>query len=178
MRRIATILALLPLAAVRPALAETAFNGHVYAVVPVSGGIGWTQAKLAARQRGCGWHLATLTSAAEDKFLARLVAAAGAQVMVGRYGPWLGGYQHNSKAEPKGGWAWVTGEAFTYVHWAASEPNNRTAGDPQFEPGIKAKQSEEVLHYLAGGTWDDANVTAQAKGYVAERDSVQPQTCR
>jgi len=179
-RRLAVPFLLLPLAAAGQAAAAPVTwsgNGHVYDTVTVPAGIGWAQAKLATRERGCGWYLATVTSAAEDKFLSALVTHR-IDLFVDGHGPWLGAYQHDSKAEPGGDWAWVTGEKFTLTHWNPGKPDNKTGGEPGFEPGIKSGQSEEVLEYLASGFWNDANVTAQAHGYVVEFDKPRQAACR
>ena len=72
----------------------------------------------------------------------------------------------------------MTGEKFTFKHWAPGEPDNKTKGDQNFEPGIHAGQSEEVIHYLATGAWDDANVTAQARGYILEFDPARQAACK
>src|SRR4051794_14165074 len=100
------------------------------------------------------------------------------KLFVDGHGPWLGAYQHDSKVEPGGDWAWVTGEKFTFTRWNPGEPDNETGGEPGFEPGIKSGQSEEVLQYLASGFWNDANVTAQAHGYVVEFDKPRQAACR
>src|SRR5205085_9420635 len=142
--------AALPLAI--PSLAAAAVTSSVinrhYEAVVASQGLSWAAAERAARARGCGWYLAALTSQAEDQFVFGLIKGK-AEFFVGTDGPWLGGYQKSSRVEPAGNWAWVTGETFTFKHWAPSEPDNTTNGDPNFEPGIKAGQSEELIHYLA-----------------------------
>ena len=171
-RPITAILALVPLALAWPAAATTvtgSFGGHDYEAVSVPTGLGWAEAKLAARARGCGWNLAAVTTKAEDQFVFGLVKGKG-DFFAGNNGPWLGGYQKDSKSEPKDHWAWVTGEAFTLKHWAKGEPDNKTRVTDEFNSGLKVGQSEEVIHYLGNGTWDDANVTAQAHGYILELD--------
>src|SRR5690349_11720885 len=140
-------LALLPLAIAWPAAAAPVIwsgNGHAYDTVMSFTGIGWVEAKLAARKRGCGWYLATITSAAEDKFVSDLVTHR-IDLFVDGHGPWIGGHQRDSKAEPGSDWAWVTGERFTFAHWNPGEPDNKADGDTGSEPGIKVGQSEEVL---------------------------------
>src|SRR3954452_9380975 len=90
-RPIATILTLVPLALPWPAAATTvtgSFNGHSYEAVSAAAGLGWAEAKLAARQRGCGWNLAALTSKAEDQFVFGLINGK-AEFFVGSYGPWF-----------------------------------------------------------------------------------------
>ncbi len=119
-----------------------------------------------------------MTSAAEDKFLSGPGEASRIDLFIDGHGPWLGAYERDSKAEPGGDWAWVTGERFTFTHWNPGEPDNKTGGEPGFEPGIKAGQSEEVLQYLASRFWNDANVTAQAHGYVVEFDKPRQAACR
>src|SRR5689334_16759112 len=97
-RPIATILTLAPLALPWPAAATTVtgtLNGHNYEAVS-SPGLGWAAAKLAARQRGCGWNLAAPTSKAEDQFVFGLVKSKP-EFFVGTDGPWLGGYQKDSR---------------------------------------------------------------------------------
>jgi hypothetical protein len=70
-------------------------NGHLYEVILVPGGITWTDANAAAQSRGPGWHLAAITSAAEDAFVAGLVnnpAPWLCCVSGNSSGPWIGGY--------------------------------------------------------------------------------------
>lgn len=153
-------------------------NGHLYEAVRVTPGIGWVEARLAAANRGCGWYLATLTSPAENTFVYNLIKGRPGLFVSGRYGPWLGGYQKDSRIEPGGDWRWVTGETFTAPPWAAGQPTNTTTADPAFEPGIAAGQSREVLAYLLGGRWGDAIVNAQAQGYVVEFDTARQTACR
>jgi hypothetical protein len=98
-------------------------NGHVYEriVQPVAT---WTQARAAAEARsflGVAGHLTTITSAAEQQFLASVLPSAGA---------WIGAYQNTTApdySEPGGGWRWVTGEPWGYTNWRTSEPSNSGA---------------------------------------------------
>lgn len=96
---------------------------HWYEAVHLpQGGVNWVQAKSLAEQ--AGGTLATIHSQAENDFVFSLVADkkfwftwdhTHNYVM---NGPFLGGYQPAGSAEPKGGWAWVTGEPWTYENWA------------------------------------------------------------
>src|SRR4051812_48196574 len=110
-------------------------NRHLYDLVPVPAGIGWFDAQTAVEARGCGWYLSTITSAAEDAFIFGLYKGKAAFFTNGN-GPWLGGFQRNSRAEKTGNWRWVTSEPFTYVDWAKGEPSNNTAGRQDTEPGV------------------------------------------
>ena len=65
-------------------------------------------------------HLVTITSAAENAYLAG--------VFPGITRTWIGAYQDHDASdysEPSGGWRWVTGELWSYTNWAQGiEPNN------------------------------------------------------
>lgn len=97
-------------------------NGHLYEVRVDSNGVGWVQAHLRARALGCGWYLATITSAAENAFVGGLLAKRPG--IFDGAGPWIGGFQKSGRDEPAGGWRWVTEEAFGYTNWRAGEPSD------------------------------------------------------
>jgi len=61
-------------------------------------------------------YLATITSEEEHLFILDRLG--------GFSGYWLGGYQTGSGPEPDGGWAWVTGETWSYTNWSDGEPND------------------------------------------------------
>jgi hypothetical protein len=154
-------------------------NNHFYEAVLVPDGIDWVEAHLAVTARGCGWHLATITSQAEDEFVFGLIANKD-EFFVPDYepvhGPWLGGFQRNSTEEPDGQWRWVTSEAFEYTNWGAGEPNN--------------SDSEDFLHYKRVNfglgdqpAWNDVNANilfsgnVQLPGYIAELEVPRPKFC-
>jgi hypothetical protein len=134
-------------------------NGHRYRAVFASERMTWTDAKAMAES--LGGHLATLTSAAEANFVFTSVARSEQWWTDG--GPWLGGYQDTSApdySEPRGGWRWVTGEAWSYTNWGGGEPNNYG--------GI-----EMYLHYLdTGGSpvpyWNDQSNGRTQRGFIME----------
>ena len=78
-------------------------NGHEYDVITAED-ISWTAANAAASGMGGGWHLATITSAAENAFVAGLLPTGAPD----RSHFWLGG----SDAASEGTWTWVTGEPY------------------------------------------------------------------
>ncbi|GAB4040008.1 MAG: hypothetical protein Fur0014_10170 [Rubrivivax sp.] len=130
-------------------------NGHWYEAVAASS-ITWEQAKAAAE--AAGGHLATITSAGENSFIAALVPDYGT---TGESPYWLGGFQVGGDPPANAGWQWVTGEAWGYTNWASGEPNNTG--------------NEDVLAFafFAGGdTWNDAPAGytgyGQFGGYVIE----------
>lgn len=104
--------------------AARTFNGHHYSVLPDP--MTWHTA-----QRRCeelGGHLVCITSEDEDHFVRELAADRNV---------WLGASDEATEGE----WAWVSGEAFEYTHWAA-RPDN--AGGVQ-----------NHACYWAGRGWDD-----------------------
>jgi hypothetical protein len=134
-------------------------NGHFYEVVSAPAGITWSNASLAATNRG--GYLATITSAEENTFIFNL-ATADATVWYSGYGPWLGGIQPAGSAEPGGGWTWITGETFTYKNWAPGQPNNNQKED-RIQFGGQADRSS---------AWNDIgqNNTNFTRGFVVEYD--------
>lgn len=132
-------------------------NNHEYQVVAAEGTT-WVSAQAAVSAMGSGWHLATITSAAEDSFVSGLLPASS-----DRSHYWLGAT--DSAAE--GTFAWVTGEIWSHTNWWGGEPNNSTASG----------MDEDYLAYdLRSGSWawNDApdNLGSSygfARGYVIER---------
>ena len=98
-------------------------NGHRYEVRIFPNGATWTEARDAAAKSG--GHLVTITSAEESAFVGSLVFGRK-DAFNGSDGPWIGAYQPKpeSSPEPAGGWAWVTGEPWSYVDWRTLEPND------------------------------------------------------
>lgn len=97
-------------------------NDHFYNVVSVTRGISWPDADAAAKARGSGWHLATITSADENAFVYALLAGKPqfwSVVDGAATGPWLGAVKTGPGA---GDFAWQGGEPFTYANWAPGQP--------------------------------------------------------
>ena len=112
-------------------------NGHYYRR-PLPHSATWSAANLYAFQQvrdGIRGHLATITSASEQQFLAATFDAGGAF--------WIGGFQPRGSHEPSGNWQWITGEPFDYTNWNPSEPNNSLTNEYVLE-----------LHLPSGG-WND-----------------------
>ena len=96
-------------------------NGHFYEAIHVADGITWTAARQAAEALPGNWHLATITSAAENAFVVDLFGGnpdfwSTKQPGDVRNGPWIGG------EKVSGSWTWITGEPFVYEDWGPSEP--------------------------------------------------------
>jgi len=115
-----------------------------------------------------GGYLACISSAAENGFVAQVVASPDLWTIDIPYciGPWLGGFQPPDAVEPAGGWSWVSGDAWGFQNWwlPAQEPNDGCGG-------------EDYLHFLTQGAttpsdwWNDGGAQLcppGPKSFVAE----------
>ena len=160
-------------------------NGHYYEIVS-STDITWTAAKTAAEAStlyGLTGYLATITSAAENSFLASKINA----------NAWIGAsddgdYTSNSHAQTEGTWEWVTGPEngktltcqledvggkgslaahedcsvhsdTTYENWATNEPNDWPDANPS---------QEDYGHIRSNGTWNDFKNNQGVDFYIIE----------
>lgn len=163
-----------------PDVAPSRFNanGHFYEFV--TGRLTWADARIAAAARTyqglCG-HLATITSSAENDFVARTFAS-GQQ----RYFAWIAGY------EPKddGVWRWGAGpengaqfsqvkqptSPFNYVNWQGAEPNDNAAVED-----FAAMNLGATFTNVAPGGWIDSpypNPADPIEGYIVEYEACPP----
>jgi hypothetical protein len=140
-------------------------NGHLYEVRFAPEGLSWAQAMLRAQALGCGRYLATLTSPAENAFVARLAAARPGAFTPG--GPWLGAFQ-KTPAESASNWRWVTNEPFAPTNWGPGEPSNNDG-------------AEDFLGMFAGGAWNDATLFGTGnlpRAFIVEFDTARQRACR
>lgn len=151
---------------------EQGGNDHWYRAVRTGGALidHDVAAELAAARGG---YLASVSSAAENAFVfSQVNDRAYWRVLPNtgfRNGPWLGAHQTPGAAEPAGGWAWDSGEAFVYANWAAGEPSN-SGGDERFLNfycrGCSGPAATWNDHdSAADGTFDDRPIA-----YVVEYD--------
>lgn len=120
--------------------ADGEFNGHHYYLVD-GNGIDWIEAYDICKEYG--GHLATITSAAEQKFIESLLR----QGKKNSY--WLGGYQDDS-----GKWNWITDENFYYTNWNYGEPNNATGSEDCLM----------IYREISFGLWNDAAYNGESFG--------------
>jgi hypothetical protein len=135
-------------------------NDHFYNVIGVSKGISWADANTAAIAKGSGWHLVTITSAAENAFVYSLVAGKSQfwQVNGGNAtGPWIGATKSGN-----GPFTWVTAEPFTYTNWAAGQPSG--IGDRITLYGANAPD---------GATWANLGGQSTVLGYIIETEQAE-----
>jgi len=134
------------------------FNGHDYLVVTAPA-IEWTAAQAAVP---FGYHLATISSAAENAFVLGLIDAMGGEEY------WLGGSRPVG-AGPGDGWTWENGEGLfwdlgaavpgVYSNWAPFEPT----GD-----GPYLGMWTSTACCGPAGTWNDEGFLPLIAGYVIE----------
>lgn len=127
-------------------------NGHYYELI--SDQVAWLVARDAAESRtfvGMPGHLATITSAEEQTFVA--LSFPGVDV-------WLGGFQPLGSPEPDGNWQWVTGEPFSYTHWWGGGPNNYGGTEDCLEMNTEP---------FWGGYWNDL-AGSNNRAYIIEYD--------
>ena len=137
-------------------------NGHEYDRISVDR-ITWTAAAAATSAMGGGWHLATITSLAEQQFLEANVLPA---LPSGVDHFWIGA----TDVQNEGSWQWVTGEPFSYTNWNVGEPNGGS--------------TENFLAVDARGNWKWNDVPDSieaghgglyARGYLIERRGAVPE---
>ncbi len=121
---------------------------------------GYDQGDFQAAQQGCvrrGAHLATISSAAENKLARSLVNDS----------KWLGGYENVPLTSAgTGTYTWLTGEPFTYTNWAEREPNRK---ESHCGAAFNTPCFEHCVNILGDGTWVDARCDV-VDGYVCEWD--------
>ena len=148
-------------------------TGHYYEFVP--GSISWVNAKNEAETRtfeGMKGYLATITSAAEQQFIASLIDGDG----------WLGGtcdYQYifdkngnriyNSYGESVWNWYWVTGPEAGEKFWARGENIDAYSNWNPIQPDNAPGEYYLQLYKDTGTTWNDLPMShSNIRGYIVE----------
>jgi hypothetical protein len=156
--------------------AEDGGNGHYYKAVGTDSSLPWDDANQAAV--AAGGHLVTITSQAENDFVAALVndEKYWFQNVWNRWqGPWIGAYQDPVPDVPGGenasaNWRWVTDEPWDYTNWNEGEPND--AGGEQDKAafwGLRQVEFGPLPVWNDAQGWDEAPILPS--GYVIEWDS-------
>jgi hypothetical protein len=140
-------------------------NGHTYEAILVGSNITWEAASAAAQAKGPGWHLATITSAAENTFVESIFSGNSAYFHAWsgyvHSGPWIGAF---ATTYTSGDWKWVTGEAFTFADWGPMEP---------------FRNGNRISYARFGGSvvgWNDipSGHSISPQSYIAELDGIEP----
>lgn len=152
------------------AMAIPSFNSSNYKIV--TDVYGWEYARDKAAELGTGWHLAVITSQAEQDFVAGLLDSYfGNNNRTGQF--WIGGWQTPGAITGTEGWHWINGEAWSYTSWRAGEPND------YIDPIIRPNHDDEI--YLTMDLrsikweWNDEPLYAWIGGYVAEYNAPVPE---
>ena len=165
---VAALIALVSMAANSTTIIDPSTGRHYEAIsLP---GADWATAKGVAETMMFGGeqgHLATITSAGEQAFVAAMLNTLGGEL-------WIGGFQDTSSCppipdpEPGCGWQWINGEGAIpgadsispFAEWADGEPNN--LGGNENELGI-------FLGTQIG--WNDEGNTGNIVGFLVEFDT-------
>jgi cysteine-rich repeat protein len=119
---------------------------------------GYDSGEFKAAQEACikrGAHLATISSAAENKLARSFV----------NNSKWLGGLEDVPlTSEGTGTYTWITGEAFSYTNWASKEPNRK---EEHCGSAFNTLCFEHCIAMLGDGTWEDSRCDI-SDGYVCE----------
>lgn len=151
--------------------------GRWYAVMPVEGGLTWTEANTWAQElvapSGKQGYLATFTSAQELSFVSPLAddakradgsalwddwSASWGSWGWSSAGPIVGLNQTNVTSEPAGGWMWANSEPLVFSDWALNQPNNYGGTEHR---GHLVKQN---------GSWkfNDIDANLSIRGFAVE----------
>lgn len=134
-------------------------NGHYYEVISAPTGITWDDASAGAT--ALGGYLATISSNEENNFVFSLVNSPVNYVQgqtpsgVPRaLGPWLGGYRPVPGLFSTG-FAWVSGEPFSYSDWASGEPSNTNYDENNIQYIYKCASGAVSCSIPLAPTWND-----------------------
>lgn len=134
------------------------FQGHTYQVFDES--LTWQEAK--SKCETLGGHLATITSEGEQSFITQIISTGSKEFY------WLGGSDEVSEGQ----WDWVTGEPWSYEHWASGNPDNYNSENYL---GILRVDRKWANNSGKSCDWNDfSNKDARLMGFVCEWDSESP----
>ena len=139
------------------------FNGHDYIAIDAEG-ISWDDAKAAALP---GYHLATISSVAENDFIRDLINLLNGEEY------WLGGSQPAGSATGDD-WSWENGEGLFWDLNAAvvgAYENWNPFPEPSGDGNHLAMWADDNRFGFTAGTWNDegaVSVDGYLDGYVLE----------
>lgn len=141
-------------------------NGHYYEVVWHPAQLVWNEANAQVASMthiGIQGYLATITTAAENDFLANMLTTIGPET---HQVSWLGGQQ------VAGDWLWITGETWGYENFNPLGANSGTDLQMWWLP--QSSPTYGVEH----GTWNAqvAGNDAGSRTYIVEYDVPEPAT--
>ncbi|MFT2211258.1 caspase family protein [Rhizobium giardinii] len=149
------------------------FEGHLYLVIR-SDFI--TRQSATAMAKRCGGYLATITSQAENSFIASLLNKDPRLFLTGydtsynvsyKMGAWIGLIQDPSGKEPRGGWKWENGEPMSYVKWHHDTPHESKPGD-DYAMFFAERQGRTDLKTEYVDAWEDMGENDSTNSFVIE----------
>jgi hypothetical protein len=105
-------------------------NGHCY--VFFQDVRTWATAVVGCNALGASWHLASLTSQAEQALVSPIV---------GTTETWIG-FSNQGQTDPTL-FTWVTGEATAYTDWATGEPNDGANTCARIKPSVGSQWADQ-----------------------------------
>jgi hypothetical protein len=141
------------------------FRGNLYiAVTPVPAS---SLSALSRFGQSFGAHLVTIESREENAFVYGLFEgddsffrhASDGSV----HGPAIGLYQADRSREPRGGWAWVTGEPVRFANWSQGNPDNFRGAQNYASFYRKAETPNARID-----SWDDVSGVGYLPGAIFE----------
>ena len=139
-------------------------NGHEYQVIAETG-ITWLNAESQAMALGDRWHLATITSEAEQSFLNSHMPIPSSRTQY-----WIGEFQDVPNSGASNDWNWVTGEAWNWTNWDNPPQPDDWSGDPPDQIYLALDSNSGMWK------WDDNLSAIQfTAGFVAERSAPVPE---
>ncbi len=149
------------------------FQGHLYLVMRASI---ITRNSASAMAERCGGYLASVTSEAENSFIASLLNADQRLFLSGyditsntsyKIGAWIGLSQDPSSKEPRGGWKWGNGEPMSYAKWYKNRPNNGKAAN-NYALYFSERRGKSGLTTQYVDAWDDMGESDRGYAFVVE----------
>jgi hypothetical protein len=125
-------------------------NDPEYMVVFRSG-VSWEDAKKEVGTWGAEYHLATITSREEQKYLQKLLRG-----LRGEF--WVGGFQ-----DALNKWNWVTNEPWQFTNWAKGEANDYYGPDSEQHLAIWSRYGKRAWK------WNDEGNLGNISGFIVER---------
>jgi hypothetical protein len=132
-------------------------NGHNYEFVKFADKSRAAAATNMLTKFGTGYYLATITSQAEQDFIANTLLAG----VTGEY--WLGGSQPIGETHVRDNWSWDNGEDWGYDHWKPTEPND--ARGPGSEQDLAMWKRTNW-----NWEWNDEGNFGNITGYIVEQN--------
>lgn len=126
------------------------FEGRLYVAVQLSR-VDWHTSSSMAVQ--AGGHLVTITTSAEERFIASLISKDPNFFGTPNYGDGLRG-PFIGLFKTEGGWEWVTGEPLAFANWAPNQPDDKN--------GWETEGALYIPRPGASPKWDDVAGTAQS----------------